>query len=264
MNLFPRCLLVRRDLVTVLLLLSLATACASDIAPDAEVVWDTDGDQISDAVELESHNSVLYGFRIDVWDPNPSRAFGTRSNGTLFQGLNLPDEGTGTTRYVHQFGSDLADTDDWGTLSLLNVIESVARAYRNTQRTCHPEIVFLVRELLPRPQINDLSLQTGGYWSDHSEHENGLDVDVRYLRISGETGLDLAIQTERAFFDLESTLELLQCFLDDARVIQILYDAEFTQIFPGEGETKLINRHSIGDHTDHFHVRIADPDGANN
>jgi murein endopeptidase len=115
-------------------------------------------------------------------------------------------------------------------------------------------------------QSGDMSRQAGGVFimvpenRAHAEHQNGLDVDVRYMRLAGEGPLNLANPLERYNnYDQESTLELLQCFLNNQHVVSILYDT-LTQIFNGQGETRL--QHASG-HSDHFHVRIGDPDGRN-
>jgi len=217
--------------------------------------WDPDGDTISTAVELESHNRLLYGFDTTRFDLNPSRASGTRSSGSLVGGLNLPDTGFG---YRHYLGSDSKDTDDWGTLSLINVIEQVGRQFR--RRPC--QTFYFDADRLPREQSLDMSLQYGGPFvvngvRQHDEHQNGLDVDVRYMRDDGEGLLDLSDGLQRSHFDQTATLELLSCFLRTGRVIRILYDSALTNIVNAPGDTTLLD---FPDHTDHFHVRIADPD----
>lgn len=76
-----------------------------------------------------------------------------------------------------------------------------------------------------------------------------------------ETPLDLADPGQRPFFDQTATLELMSCFLQTTRVIKILYDSALTGIVNEPGSTTLLN---LANHTNHFHVRIADPDGASN
>jgi hypothetical protein len=256
-------------MVTAIMVCVALGACApGDTTQDVGDAYDYDQDGMSDAVEVESHNVQLYGLNANQFNLDPSRAFGTRDNGTLSNGLNLPDTGE---LYIHQLGTDLKDTDDWAAGSMLSVLELAARSQRGYADVngypCYPNTPGRTSGM-PRMQVNDLSLQFGGVFGsprEHSEHQNGLDADIRYLRFSGEQRLDLADPVDRQNnYDVVSTLELIQCFLNDSRVIQILYDSEYSNIVPGQGESKLINRHQQRDHTDHFHVRIADPDGSNN
>lgn len=49
----------------------------------------------------------------------------------------------------------------------------------------------------PRIGIGDISRQAGGSFSPHTEHQNGLDFDVRYVGKNGYQGpLDLAITND--------------------------------------------------------------------
>ena len=116
--------------------------------------------------------------------------------------------------------------------------------------------------------VGDMSRQTGGYWSDHQTHRNGLDVDVRYVRhphtppTEGENAtLNIVLQPEQ--WDTLVTIDLLYCFGVDAQefvdfiyINQALYD-----LFATPRPDWLQPR---SDHQDHFHVRIYDPDGTNN
>src|SRR4030042_5183265 len=68
------------------------------VVTDRNPSWDSDGDTISTAVELESHNHNLYLYDTLLFDHNHSIASGTRGAGWLDWGLNLPDTGFG---YIH-------------------------------------------------------------------------------------------------------------------------------------------------------------------
>src|SRR3990170_1332701 len=194
--------------------------------------WDSDGDGISDAVELETHNRELYHFDVQLQDYDISVARGFVDAGTLENGINLPDTGAG---YIHFPVGDPKDTDDWGTLTLVNLLEQVAREYRNPYGECNEDIQWDNRDYLPRPQYNDLSLQFGGsFQPDHTSHQNGLDVDVRYLRLGERNGneIPLDLRYDSAAHDVESTLELLTCFWQNPRVIAIYYDSVRSLIDP--------------------------------
>ncbi len=233
--------------------LSLAVqACGEGVVSDSTPYWDRDGDTISTAVETESHNRSLYGFDTLVFNLNPSRSTGTRGNGSLVSGINLPDTGFG---YLHYLSTDPKDYDDWGTLSLVNVIEQVGRWFRRLPCQTHCSLA----EFLPRAQPGDMSLQPGGFWSDHDFHRNGTDVDVRYMRNDGtEAPLDLNDPSQRQYFDTTATLELLSCFLQTEKVVTIYYDSVLTGIINAQGDSTLVHD-PTGKHRNHFHVAIVYP-----
>ena len=110
--------------------------------------------------------------------------------------------------------------------------------------------------------INDLShgdlgtLTFGGYFFPHSSHQNGLDVDVRYVRSDGDTGMpNIALNPED--YDTAATSTLMNRFILNGRVEKILVDMD------NIGFTGPLLRHE-GGHSDHFHIRIIDPDGTEN
>jgi hypothetical protein len=220
-----------------------------------------DGDLISDAVELNPPNARLYHFSTTVKDADPSRALGTPSQGTLSNGINLPDV---NASYYHFLGFDATDTDDWGTLRLLNVGEAVAYDWGDAYRICYGNT-----QLHPtRFGIGDMSKGSestrtfGGSWlPDHVSHQNGLDMDVRYLRTDrAEAGIDLQIAADQAFYDAAATADLISCFLGFKDVVLILVDMRYTGI-DFSATPQVVND---PDHHNHFHVRIADPDGTAN
>ena len=219
-----------------------------DTPPDPMPYYDTDGDGISNAVETNSANAH-HGFDTTVVDANPSIAHGTPTNGWLEGGINLPDEGRG---YYHHYGIDPVDRDDWGTLTLINMVEGGGRDWMKWYFT-------------PRIGILDMSLQNGGpftnYYSpsdtDHVSHQNGLDVDVRYVRNDGqETSLNIA-GSDSIYYDVEATATLMNYLIANANVTLIYIDTVHAHL------TDNILHHWPG-HEHHFHVRIEDPDGTGN
>ena len=101
---------------------------------------------------------------------------------------------------------------------------------------------------------------------DERRHRRSHEGNRRYGEGEQRNGLfegllDLSDGLQRSHFDQTATLELLSCFLRTGRVIRILYDSALTNIVNAPGDTTLLD---FPDHTDHFHVRIADPDGPNN
>jgi hypothetical protein len=220
-----------------------------------------DNDLMSSAVELNGPNRRLYGLDTTVNDPDPSRARGTPTNGSILDALNLPDA---HRNYYHYLGTDGTDTDDWGTLTLINRGEGVAGDWGDVTRPC------IQPEYDPSPPnrfgIGDMSLGDentqifGGETPDHTSHENGLDMDIRFLRTDdAESPLDLE-SPQVAFYDVGATADLMGCFLYYTNVERLIVDTVYANIDFG-GDTRIV--HDVT-HRDHFHIRIVDPDGLAN
>jgi hypothetical protein len=232
--------------VTVVLLglLVVGSICEEEDAPiehpsDETPYWDTDGDGISNSVETNPSNAH-HNFNTTIVDVNPSIASGTPTSGSLEGGINLPDEGEG---YYHYYGSDPIDTDDWGTLALINIIEGGGRSWWEWHVT-------------PRAGFGDMSLQNGGNWPPHTSHQNGLDVDVRYVRNDGEEA-SINIATQQELYDSHATADLMNCLIQNGNIVVIYIDEEHANLENG------VLQHWPG-HETHFHVRIEDPDGTSN
>ena len=224
----------------------------TDVVSDSHPSWDTDGDNISNAVETNSANSYL-GLNPDSANANPSIAHGYPWNGWIGNALNLVNQGTGY--YHYNPDKSTIDTDDWGVLHLINMIEGAGRLWYTNS---YPP---------PRIGVGDLSngdqytQQFGGYFYPHSSHQNGLDVDIRYVRNDGlEIGLNLADSTQLQYFDEEATKALLMYLIANADIDSIFVDgvhSTLTQM----GYSFIVHK---SNHSDHFHVRIVDPDGTGN
>ena len=219
--------------------------------------WDTDGDTISTATETNPTNTLagggFYSFDTLKWDLNRSIASGQPSSGFLRDGMNLRDQNLG---YVHYLGNDNIDTDDWGTGHLLRLIEGSGRTWFTT---------------VPRIQVLDLSLRQGGNWPPHVSHQNGLDVDIRYLRKDARDGIydTLNICTQGSLYDTLATLRLLETIVvengdgREGRPFVELVFADTTCLGIANDPRDPFIKHDA-DHRNHFHVRILDPDGPNN
>ena len=139
----------------------------------------------------------------------------------------------------------LIDTDDWGVLHLINMIENAGRDWYDNFMTP------------PRIGVGDMSLRNGGKWDDHSSHKNGLDVDVRYVRKDHmDTTLNIRIQP--SLYDSSATLSLMRYMVDNGSV-QLIILSPYAGII-GNG----VIADTTGAHDNHFHVRIFDPDGTQN
>lgn len=235
----------------------------SGLAPDVVYTWDTDGDGISNNTENNSANSH-HGFDIEIANENPSIAQGTPYNGDLFGGINLWGEGSG---YKQWRNNDEQDTDDWGTLHLINMIEMAGRMLIGDQD--HPLDEWAITSDNPnytgRYGVLDLSLQYGGIFIPHESHQNGLDVDIRYVRTD---------RTESSFnfdddpiddYDYWATMKLIEAIYHGAG--GGVGEGNITTIYCDERPDIAVENFTveyISGHQHHFHVRIEDPDGTDN
>jgi hypothetical protein len=223
-----------------------------------------DGDRISNAVELNTPNKILHNFDTTRNDPDPSIARLLPTNGTLYNGINLPDQHANYYHYLGQYQGvpDPPDSDDWGTLTLLNLGEGVAEDWGNVFLQCN----FNTDLHPPKFGIGDLSKGDvgtrvhGGYFPPHSWHRNGLDMDVRYLR-KDRLPIGLNLKTAPGDYDTLATADLLSCFFAYSNVTKILVDKRYLGIPNVDTIPEFVHDTN---HFDHFHVQIRDPDGTNN
>lgn len=191
--------------------------------------WDSDGDGISDLIELNN------GMAVGACDVDRSVVGGTYSNGSLANAFNLPDRGPG---YIHFRGGDPVDRDDWASFAVIRCLESVGREWASSDL---------------RVNVGDLSLQPGGRFVPHGSHQNGLDLDVRYVRRDDENApLDLRWQSEH--YDPIATRELMDTFIRRCPVQLIFVDTTAVD-FTNEDLAAPVLIHAQG-HSNHFHVRL--------
>ncbi len=213
-------------------------------APDCgnQRPWDADGDGLSDAVESNNAGEGYHDFRSDRCEDDPSRPMGSWYEGHLEAGINLSDRGTG---YLHNRGSDAIDSDDWGALTMVSCLETTGRAFEDTGL---------------RINVNDLSRRRGRHFPPHRSHRNGLDADLRYVRLDGKDApLDLRFHPEA--YDAEATQELMRLLVELCPVEVIFVDLErlgfdgntLNRHASGRGQHLL--RHASG-HSNHFHLRL--------
>lgn len=240
------------------------------------LAWvDGDGDGMSDATEKNTTNAYLAAAPCATrLDPNtanvdPSRATGTLTNGHLVCGLNLVDRSTkegcgGYHRYFAYCGPGVQepfDERDWGTATLLRVIEHVAYLWKSQ-----------VAPTKPRFGVGQMSFKDGGYqrfFCDttraHAQHQQGREADFRYIRKdkSEVLGLDLSSASGRAELDTTATRALVE-FFNAQPEVETIYVSSYTG-YLSDG-AKIVNDNPTGsrDHDNHFHVTIADPDGTGN
>jgi len=226
-------------LITIIIAIIFMRGADYNELPNDTPYWYTDGDGISDAVETNDANAH-HNFDPSVPNANPSIAHGQPNNGWLEGGINLPDEGEG---YYHFYGSDPVDFDDWGTLALINMTEGGGRSWNEEYSTFGGG-------------FGDMSKQNGDSFPPHKSHQNGRDVDIRYVR-KDSTEAPLHIKDNPQDYDNNATAHLMNCLIANGEVTVIYIDTVYAHL---KGD---ILRH-CAEHQDHFHVRIEDPDGTSN
>jgi hypothetical protein len=223
------------------------------VVDDAYPSWDTDGDNISNAVETNSANSYL-NLDPNIPNANPSIAHGDPCDGWIENALNMVNQGTGYYHYNPDKGEPLIDTDDWGVLHLINMIEGAGRLW---DWNSYPP---------PRIGVGDLSKgdqysqQFGGYFWPHDCHQNGTEGDFRYVRNdSQEVGLNIG-SADSIYYDVEATVALMEYLFANSNSIYIIVSPHCHITFIGI--TAVYDQ--TGEHDTHFHLRIEDPDGTGN
>ena len=159
--------------------------------------------------------------------------------------MSLPDPGPG---YYQERGTDTKNTDDWGGAeAAIRLIQAVGNRWFQSHPTPHIGIL-------------DISRSLGGSFPPHSEHQNGLDIDVRYVRNDGQDGpLDLADPNQmQNLYSRALTIELLNLFAANGELYRILL-SPLSNITSADVPGATIVQTS--GHDNHFHVSLVDPDG---
>src|SRR5262245_9143037 len=140
---------------------------------------------------------------------------------------------------IHIYGTDwLADT-----------IAGAGIHYRDNYLKSHPTAALLT--------VNDASLARGGNAPPHSEHQTGMDCDLRLPRTDGKTGgINIGKPAELLLFDRDAARAILQALKAQPLVSRLLFN---DQTLIDEGLCKK----STPDHNHHIHVDISPPAGVN-
>lgn len=197
--------------------------------------WDSDGDDVSDAVELGNPEY----FRAGRCDADPSTPRGRYDEGSLESGLGLPDAGTGYVNLSNSSGSG-----DFATLALLGCIEIVGRDLGDVGKI----------------GVGDLSRPSGGEFQPHVSHHNGLEVDVAYPR-KDRRSEPFDIRQEPEAYDAVLTQEMLKTFGRLCDVEAVFADTGQLKFPVGPGTPFPY----VMDHPHrrtHFLVRLKSPEAA--
>lgn len=136
---------------------------------------------------------------------------------------------------IHIYGTDwLADT-----------LAGAGIHYRDNYLKSHPTAALLT--------VNDASLARGGKAPPHSEHQTGMDCDLRLPRTDGKTGgINIGKPAELLLFDRNAARAILQALKAQPLVSRLLFN---DQTLIDEGLCKK----STPDHNHHIHVDISPP-----
>ncbi|MDH3976848.1 MAG: penicillin-insensitive murein endopeptidase, partial [Deltaproteobacteria bacterium] len=202
---------------------------------------------------------------------------GTHGDGRLFGGLRVANNDKG---YFYQHSVDVDDTDNFAIPEVLQRIEAVAKEWERR----HPDLEPLKSNMFTngdrdnlytddgrkdsagnpklngvRFGMNDLSLENGGRmcWPTasggidcHNSHQNGLDVDVWFVRKDNQEGpVNVA---NKALYDQALSEELINLFIEVGGAIRI-FVASNSEI----NTTEIIRIQE--DHYDHFHATFPNP-----
>ena len=108
-------------------------------------------------------------------------------------------------------------------------------------------------EWIPRIGVGRISVQGGGPTGIGVSHQNGLDVDVRYVRSDGqEAPFEFSVEGPWPEYDQNATQELVDFFVELGATL-LFWDDRAGLSAPGVGQ------HWPGHHN-HLHVRFENPD----
>jgi hypothetical protein len=226
-----------------------------ELGPEGIGVWphfDRDGDKISDLME-----AVNVAYRDwNAFDPTVANLnvisfsqIQVGDTGSLVGGVVLPEEGIG---YRHFYGLDpYPNSDNWGTLRMLQIIEAVGREWN------------LINKEGPRISIGDISFQNGGQmcWGPgggppcHDWHQMGRDADLRYMR---DDGSEANYTFPDPHYSQSLTDELVKLFCKYG-VTEVLADLDPN--YPEENRSGLVSSPGCTitpttGHANHFHIKI--------
>ncbi len=153
--------------------------------------WDLDADGISDRFE-ERAAELGYDLEPGRCDRDPSAPLREYNDGELQSGLKLVGDGGGFSRFR------LAT--DWGTGPLLYCLQVVAEK--------------LADERDKAMVIGRLSLQEGGPLPNFESHQNGLELEIYYLKrgVGAQSSVDIVAQPDD--YDADATRFLMRRLLE--------------------------------------------------
>lgn len=137
--------------------------------------------------------------------------------------------------------------------------------------------IFTVDQDSERLQVGDFSAKAGGKLNNHNSHQNGLDVDVVYLRYDrGEQPVNRSTLEESfvkngqvtSNFDVERNWQLIKDLVTNNDVNRIFVDEKIKDLFCEryQDTTDLLVTETLRrmrpwrSHDDHLHLRLKCPE----
>ena len=187
---------------------------------------------------------------------NGGQAVGKANDGSLLGASLLAKEGEGYVR-------SSSDATSWGAGSMISLLENSSALY---MQTYNPSVKIY---------IGDISLQTGGKYSPHSSHQNGLDVDVLYMgnkrydsvfdkdgnltdRYNYQANWDYwRIVVSQQILKNDKPVSIVSMILVDPKLKELIDIWAQAQNFtdPLDAEILKLLRPTVA-HDDHFHLRL--------
>jgi penicillin-insensitive murein endopeptidase len=196
----------------------------------------------------------------DSFQGDQEQAKGFYSSGNLLNPNNLPLEGFGFVKLFRP------RSRGFGTFDLITLLQETSAQLQ----LLHPS--------RDRVQIGDASQEAGGRISGHVSHQNGLDVDVAFLRVDqteqdpertdGFREIFVRGGKLTANFDLRRNWDYAKILIGTGRVQRLfvgeVVKKEMCKFVKSVGEltteAETMRRiRVVAGHTDHYHIRLTCP-----
>jgi hypothetical protein len=142
--------------------------------------------------------------------------------------VKLPVSGVGYENYYYEFGRK------WGSLGAIYTIVSVAEIWAETGSGI--DLMF-----------GELSTRSGGNGGKHESHEDGIDVDLRPVRIDDQRA---GVEYSYPEYDRAATQKLIEIILSNDNVEDILFnDPDLIAVFNGKVRP-------LAGHNNHLHINM--------
>lgn len=155
--------------------------------------WDRDADGIHDDFEAYAAERLGYELQPGRCDRDPSRPIRAYDDGELEMGLQIRDPGD-AFRFLDRGAAD------WGTGPLLQCLHGVAAE--------------LKRDYGSALVVGKISNKQGGFLEDFVSHQNGLELQIFYLRAGGGARAPVDIVDAPDDYDAETTETLMRLLLE--------------------------------------------------
>jgi len=173
-----------------------------------------------------------------------SQASGFYADGKLKAPTQLPNEGFGFSRYLTK------KDRSWGTTDLITLIQNVAEVFFKN----FPDFGPLA--------VGDISQREGGDITPHASHQNGLDVDILYVKKLKSNSYDPQGNLD-LFKMIVASKHVNRIFLSPTMKKNLCKHAKSSGLMEDELTLETLHRlRPLEKHTTHFHIRMICPVGS--